>query len=131
MRFLKASFATFVVLAGLSTSASAQQFAVGGAQGGGFGFGQTYGFGGTGFGGGYNSGFGSGFNSGYGTGFNSGFNNFGSNGFGPTGFGYGTYNYRPIPQTTNNMFGLMNSIQSQTGGGNSYRRGYAVGGRRR
>jgi len=127
MRYWKASFATLVVLAGFSTSASAQGFAVGGAQGNGFGFGgnQGFGFGGNGF----NSGFGgAGFNSGFG----GGFNNFGGySGIGSNTYGYSPYIYRPIPQTTNNMFGLMNSIQTQTGGGNSYRRGYAAGSRRR
>ena len=136
MRLWKASFAAIVVLAGLSTSASAQQFAVGGAMGSGFGPGQGFagqGFGGQGFGG-QNFGFGgTGFNPGFNSGFNQGFSTFGSYnpGFGGTGYGYGTLNYRAAPQTSNNMSGLMNSIRTQTGGGNSYRNGYSTGGRRR
>ena len=99
MRYWKASFATLVVLAGFSASASAQGFAVGGAQGNGFGFGgnQGFGFGGTGF----NSGFGgTGFNSGFGgTGFNSGFGGGYSNFGGYNGIGSNTYGYSPTSTT--------------------------------
>ncbi len=135
MRHWKASFAAIVVLAGLSTSASAQQFAVGGAMGNGFGAGQGFagqGFGGQGFGGqGFGFG-GTGFNPGFNSGFNSGFTNIGSynGGIGYSGYSYSPY-YRAAPQTTNNLGGLMNSIRTQTGGGNSYRNGYSTGGRRR
>ena len=121
MRHGKSLLTAVVVLAGLASSASAQGFGVAGASGNAF-------AGGLGFGG-------IGFNQGY-----AGYSNFGAyNGFNN---GYGNYPYYnnglvtqayPIQQTQNNMFGLMNSIRTQTGGGNSYRYGYgpAVGGRRR
>ena len=131
MRHGKSLLATVIVLTGLTSSASAQGFAVAGATGNAF-------AGGVGLGG-------IGLNQGY-TGFNTGFNNFGgynnfglyNNGFNG-GLGYSNFNNGlvtraiPYPQTQNNMFGLMNSIRTQTGGGNSYRYGYgpAVGGRRR
>ena len=128
MRHEKSLLAAVVVLAGLATSAPAQ------------GFGVVAG-GGNAFAGGFGNGFG--FNPGF-----TGYNNFGlsngglytggfypgvSNNYGISNGGVGNYVPRHIPQTRNNMFGLMNSIRSQTGGGNSYRSGYgpAVGGRRR
>ena len=137
MRHGKTILAAAIILAGLSSSASAQAFGVAGASGnafsgglgvGGLGINQTY----TGFSGGYG-------------GFNTGYSNFGLNN-GAYSSGYGAFsnsyinpyngpNYvpRPLPQTQNNMFGLMNTIRTQTGGGNSYRYGYgpATGGRRR
>ena len=115
MRYGKSSFLALVLLAGLTSSASAQGFgAVGGV--------------------GINSGFrGNGFNSGYNN-FGGGYNNFGG-GYNNFGGGYNSYYNRnySYPQTYNNMGGLMNSIRTQTGGGNSYRYGSgpALGGRRR
>ncbi len=122
MRYGKSMLAAVVVFMGLTASASAQGFAVSGLTGNAFGNG--VGLGGAGY-----SNFG--YNSGYG-----GYNNFGGyNGGYNTGpwFYPGTYTARTYPQTGNNMFGLMNSIRTQTGAGNSYRYGYgpAVGGRRR
>lgn len=121
MRHRKSALLAAIVAAGLmAPRASAQQFGVAG-------------FGGNAFGGvgGFNNGLG-GFNTGFGgyngVGYGSlGYNNFGS-------YGYNNfYNYRPVPQTYNNMGGLIGTIRTQTGGGNSYRYGYgpAVGGRRR
>ena len=122
MRHGKSLLAAIIVVSGLASSASAQGFAVSGFAGDALGNGIAY----NNFG--YNN---FGYNSGYG-----GINNFGLyNGGYNTGpwFYPGTYTARTYPQTGNNMFGLMNSIQTQTGAGNSYRYGYgpAVGGRRR
>ena len=118
MRHWQSFLAACVVLAGLAGSASAQQFGVAGM--GGNAFAGNGGFAGNGFNTGFN---------------NFGYNNFGglNNNFGSNNFGYNRgYNY-VAPQTYNNMGGLMNSIRTQTGRGNSYRYGYgpAVGGRRR
>ncbi len=69
---------------------------------------------------------------------NGGFNNGGfNNGFGYNNYGYNNYyrGYSNVPQTYNNMGGLMNSIQTQTGGRSGYSwrygNGPAPGGRRR
>ena len=118
MRHRKSSLLAFIVFTGLATSsASAQQFGVAG-------------FGGNAFGGG-NAFVGNGFNGGFA---NNGFNNgFGYN----NGLGYNNYyrGYNNIPQTYNNMGGLMNSIQTHTGGRSGYSwrygNGPAPGGRRR
>ncbi len=119
MRLIKPSLCALIVLTGLATSsASAQQFGVGGARGNAFG----------------GAGFGNGFNSGFNNFGGGGYTNFGgfNNGYGGIGYNRG-YNYNAYPQTYNNMGGLMNSIRTQTGRGNSYRYGSgpAVGGRRR
>ena len=129
MRYGNSLLAAVAVLAGLATSASAQGF--GAVGGGGNAFAGGFGIVGSGF----NQGFG-GYNN-FGVS-NGGFNNGGFysgayNNFGVYNGGYNNYVPRPVPQTQNNMFGLMNSIRTQTGRGNSYRYGYgpAVGGRRR
>lgn len=119
--------AAVAVLAGLASSASAQGFAVAGATGNEFSNG--VGFGGVGYNNFATSNFGS--NNGF-----VGYNNYSAfnNGYNTGPWFYpGTYTARTYTQTNNNMFGLMNSIQTQTGAGNSYRYGYgpAVGGRRR
>lgn len=120
MRHGKSLLAAVVVLAGLASSASAQGFGVasygGNAFGGGLGYG---GIGGIGLNQGY---------TGY-TGFNGGYTNFGAYNSGYNGFinPYATsYTPRVYPQTQNNMFGLMNTIRTQTGRSNSYRYGYGT-----
>lgn len=124
MRHGKSLLGTLILLTGLATSpASAQQFGVAG-------------FGGNAVGGvgavGFNNFGGAGFNNFGGVGFGGvGFNNFGGYGY---GYGYNPgFSYTTVPQTYNNIGGLMGAIRTSTGGGNSYRPGYgpAVGGRRR
>ena len=119
--------AAVVVLTGLATSASAQGFGIVGGGGNAFGggFGGNQGFTGYNNFGLYNGGIS-----------NGGFYPGAYNNFGVYNGGYNRgYSFIPrsYPQTQNNMFGLMNSIRTQTGRGNSYRygNGPAVGGRRR
>ncbi len=118
MKALKSGLIAIALVVGLSGTARAQ-FVTGGFGGAGTSAYPAYG---TGTSSGYytvNSGFGN-----YGLpGTNPGFSGFGLPGYGP-GANLGAYfpQIQPnrAPQTTNNMGGLMNTIRSQTGAGNSY-----------
>ena len=113
MRHWKSSLLALTLLTGLTAApASAQQFGVGGFGGNAF---AGNGFVGQGFVG-----------NGFGVNNFGGYNNYGYNNY----YNRGSYN---VPQTYNNMGGLMNSIRTSTGNGNSWRYGSgpAPGGRRR